>query len=53
VNVARGDRVPIALIVAVWLLSTAIWLRPGITRPDGVGYFAWLPSAIGDRDLVL
>jgi len=53
VIIPRDDRVPVALIVAVWLLSTAIWLRPGITRPDGVGYFAWLPSAIADRDLVL
>jgi len=53
VTLARDDRLPVALIVAVWLLSTAIWLRPGITRPDGAGYFAWLPSAIVDRDLVL
>jgi hypothetical protein len=47
------DRGAIALIVAVWLLSTLIWLRPGITRPDGVAYFAYLPSTYFDHDLLL
>ena len=41
------------IIIAVWLLSTLIWLRPGITRPDGVAYFAYLPSTYFDRDLLL
>lgn len=48
-----SDRSAIAVIVAVWLLSVLIWLRPGITRPDGVAYFSYLPSAVFDRDLLL
>ncbi len=47
------DRPAVAILVAVWLLSVLIWLRPGITRPDGVGYFAYLPSTYFDHDLVL
>jgi hypothetical protein len=30
-----------------------IWLRPGVTRPDGVAYFAYLPSTYFDHDLLL
>ena len=47
------DRGAIALIVAVWLLSALIWLRPGITKPDGVAYYAYLPSTYFDTDLLL
>ena len=54
---ARGapmnDRGAVALIIAVWLLATLVWLRPGITRPDGVAYYAYLPSTYFDHDLVL
>ncbi|HEY6842779.1 MAG TPA: hypothetical protein VI391_01315, partial [Thermoanaerobaculia bacterium] len=50
---ALGDRVAVAIIAALWLVSTLLWLRPGITRPDGVGYFAYLPSTYFDHDLVL
>jgi hypothetical protein len=45
-------RVPYAVIVAVWLLSMLLWLTPGITRPDGAGYFVYLPSTLLDRDLL-
>ncbi len=48
-----NDRGAIGLIIAVWLLSTLIWLRPGVTRPDGVAYFAYLPSTYFDHDLLL
>lgn len=48
-----NDRRAILVIVAVWLLSSLIWLRPGVTRPDGVAYFAYLPSTYFDRDLLL
>jgi len=48
-----SHRRAIVLIVAVWLLSVLIWLRPGVTRPDGVAYFAYLPSAWFDGDLLL
>ena len=47
------DRSAIALIVAVWLLSVLIWLRPGITKPDGVSYYAYLQSTYFDTDLLL
>ncbi len=47
------DRAAIGIVVAVWLLSALIWLRPGITRPDGVAYFSYLPSTYFDRDLLL
>ena len=47
------DRTAVAIIVAIWLIPVLIWLRPGITRPDGVGYFAYLPSTYLDHDLVL
>ena len=40
------------LVIAVWLLTTFLWLTPGLTRPDGVGYFAYLPSTWLDRDLL-
>ncbi|HLJ74069.1 MAG TPA: hypothetical protein VKU62_05755, partial [Thermoanaerobaculia bacterium] len=48
-----SDRAAIVIIAAVWLVCTLIWLRPGITRPDGVGYYAYLPSTYFDHDLVL
>jgi hypothetical protein len=47
------DRRAVALIIAVWLLATLLWLRPGITRPDGVAYYAYLPSTYFDHDLLL
>lgn len=42
----------VVAVVSVWLLSIALWLTPGLPRPDGVGYFAYLPSTWGDRDLL-
>ncbi|HYC93844.1 MAG TPA: hypothetical protein VEO54_31875 [Thermoanaerobaculia bacterium] len=39
-------------VIAVWLASTLLWLTPGISRPDGAGYFAYLPSTYFDRDLL-
>ena len=39
-------------VVATWLVTTALWLTPGLPRPDGVGYFAYLPSTWLDRDLL-
>lgn len=40
------------LVIAVWLASVLLWLTPGISRPDGAGYFAYLPSTYFDRDLL-
>jgi hypothetical protein len=48
-----NSRSAVAIIATVWLLSVLIWLRPGVTRPDGVAYFAYLPSTYFDHDLVL
>ena len=48
-----SNRAAIATIITIWLLSALIWLRPGITRPDGVAYFAYLPSTYFDHDLLL
>jgi hypothetical protein len=47
------DRAAITIIVAVWAFSALIWLRPGVTRPDGVAYYAYLPSTYFDHDLLL
>lgn len=40
------------IVVAVWLLSMLLWLTPGLTRPDGVGYFSYLTSTWFDHDLL-
>lgn len=48
----RGSARGLVLIAAVWLITTALWLTPGITRPDGAGYFAYLPSTWIDHDLL-
>ncbi len=42
----------VVLLAVLWGTSTALWLTPGITRPDGVGYYAYLPSTWLDRDLL-
>lgn len=39
-------------VVATWLVATALWLTPGLLRPDGVGYFVYLPSTWLDGDLL-
>ena len=41
-----------AILFAVWTVSTLLWLTPGLTRPDGAGYFVYLPSTMFDRDLL-
>ena len=46
------DRTAVAIIIAIWLLSTILWLQPGIMRPDGVGYYVYLPSAYIGHDLL-
>jgi hypothetical protein len=48
----RTSRRGIAAVVAVWLLTTLLWLTPGLTRPDGVGYFSYLTSTWFDGDLL-
>ena len=48
----RPGRRGIAAVVAVWLLTTLLWLTPGLTRPDGVGYFSYLTSTWFDHDLL-
>jgi hypothetical protein len=53
IETTSADRRAITVIAAVWLLTTLIWLRPGITRPDGVAYFSYLPSTYLDGDLLL
>jgi hypothetical protein len=50
--VSRPPGRALALIVAIWLLSTLLWFTPGLTRPDGVGYFVYLPSTWFDGDLL-
>ena len=40
------------MIGAVWVVTTVLWLTPGLTRPDGAGYYAYLPSTWFDRDLL-
>ena len=40
------------IVIGVWLVSALLWLTPGISRPDGAGYFAYLPSTYFDRDLL-
>jgi len=40
------------IVAGLWLVSAFLWLTPGISRPDGAGYFAYLPSAFFDRDLL-
>jgi len=40
------------VLTGVWALTTLLWLQPGILIPDGVGYFAYLPSIALDHDLV-
>jgi hypothetical protein len=40
------------LITVVWLLSLLLWFTPGLVRPDGVGYFVYLPSTWFDHDLL-
>ena len=49
-NTLRLDRRWV--LVAVWFVSLLFWLKPGITLPDGAGYFVYLPSLRFDHDLV-
>jgi hypothetical protein len=42
----------VAAVVAVWLLTSLLWLTPGLNRPDGVGYFIYLTSTWFDGDLL-
>lgn len=51
-TVQRRTSRPILFLVAVWALTTALWLTPGITRPDGVGYYVYLPSTWISGDLL-
>lgn len=44
--------VPLLIVVALWLVTTLLWLTPGLTRPDGVAYFAYLPSTFFEHDLL-
>ena len=46
------SRRSVAAIVMVWCVSTALWLTPGLTRPDGVAYFIYMPSTLFDGDLL-
>jgi hypothetical protein len=48
----RKSAAAVAAVVLVWLVTTLLWLTPGLTRPDGAGYFAYLPSTYFDRDLL-
>jgi hypothetical protein len=49
---AQPGRAALVAIVAVWLLTTLLWLTPGLNRPDGIGYFAYLSSTRFDGDLL-
>ena len=48
----KEERLPLLVIAAVWAVTTACWLTPGITKPDGAGYFVYLPSTWIDHDLL-
>jgi hypothetical protein len=52
VAAGRLRRGALLAISAVWLLSTALWLQPGVIKPDGAGYLVYLPSAWLDGDLL-
>jgi hypothetical protein len=41
-----------AIVFVVWALTTLLWLQPGIAKPDGAGYFVYLPSIVLDHDLL-
>jgi hypothetical protein len=47
-----AGKAAVVAVVAVWLVTTLLWLTPGLTRPDGAGYYAYLPSTYFDRDLL-
>jgi hypothetical protein len=55
-DVRRPGRIgvpgPAAFLVGIWLLTALLWITPGISRPDGAGYYAYLPSTWLDRDLL-
>lgn len=48
----RRHLLAVGVVVALWIVTTLLWLTPGLTRPDGVAYFAYLPSTLLDRDLL-
>ncbi|MEO8218947.1 MAG: hypothetical protein ABI718_17875 [Acidobacteriota bacterium] len=48
----REDRLPLLVIAAMWAFTTVLWLTPGITKPDGAGYYVYLPSTYLDHDLL-
>jgi hypothetical protein len=43
---------PRIVVLLVWALTTVLWIAPGLTVPDGAGYYVYLPSTWFDRDLV-
>jgi hypothetical protein len=45
-------RPAVVVLIAVWLTACALWIQPGVSRPDGAGYFVYLPSTWLDHDLV-
>ena len=45
-------RPALLVLVAAWLAACALWIQPGVSRPDGAGYFVYLPSTWLDHDLV-
>lgn len=47
----RASRAAI-VVTLVWLVSLLLWLTPGLVRPDGAGYFIYLPSTWFDQDLL-
>lgn len=47
-----AGKAAVVAVVAVWLVTTLLWLTPGLTRPDGAGYYAYLPSTWFDHDLL-
>jgi len=48
----RGERAALLTIFLVWGVSVALFLTPGVLRPDGAGYLSHLLSAWADHDLV-
>ena len=50
-QVLKGDARAFMPIMAAWAVAFLLWLTPGITLPDGIGYLQYLPSVIGGGDL--
>lgn len=49
---AASPRAAVILIALVWALCVVLWFQVGLAKPDGAGYYVYLPSTWLDHDLV-